>query len=218
MATDVNQMDDTFEIKAFAPFPNSGVSEQPSTGSKKPSSNRQSVSSEHQTPVKRYQAVSNTHQSLSKARSVSPLTRETISKTTPLMMLLLGILFMAYSWRGGITTVTDIYRFVYPESVSNTPRAIGLIIQLILTLGQMICSTKGWRRGYIIFLTPDALSTAWSLNRDFLIDLNTALIARWNIHVLGVYIVMTILSIFIGVYIARKGETFIIDNYRTLNN
>ena len=151
-------------------------------------------------------------------RAVSPLNRETIRRTTPLAMLALGILFMGYSWRGGITTITDLYQFVYTvDRVPGKIQILGLVLQLVLTLGQFVCSTHGWRRAYWLFLSPDALSTAWALCRDFFFDLARALAARNpTVSMWIFYAIVAAASVAMGIMIAKKGETLIVDNYRAI--
>ena len=151
-------------------------------------------------------------------RSLTPISRDTIRRATPLALLLLGIVFTGYSWRGGITTVTDLYHFVY--IVDDTPvkiQVLGLMFQLVLTLGQFVCSTHGWRRAYVVFLLPDALSTAWSLCRDFLFDLARAIARHFpDLAPLGFYAIVVVVSVVVGIVIALKGETLIVDNYRAI--
>jgi len=152
------------------------------------------------------------------SRAVSPLNRETIRRATPLAMLALGILFMGYSWRGGITSITDLYQFVYPaDGVPAKVQILGLVFQLVLTLGQFICSTHGWRRAYWIFLSPDAPSTAWALWRDFFFDLARVLASRYSsVAPWILYAIVVVASVLMGIIVAKKGETLIVDNYRAI--
>lgn len=151
MATDVKQMDDTFEIKAFAPFPNSGASEQPSTSSKKPSSNRQSVSNEHQTPVKRYQTVSSQHQSASKARPSAVFSGSSIDAKRPIFERSIGLALLTLSFICTVMTFNGYWGLPSIKAV-----LIGVGLQGLATSAEWFWRNQRMSIWYMIAIVFDA--------------------------------------------------------------
>lgn len=127
--------------------------------------------------------------------------------------LLLGTVFIGYSWFAGIVRMTNAYVFLFDSPAKMTTYIIAVLFQIVTTLGQWFTSSKN-SRWYLFWLFPDALTTAY----DFSERLDYGLIKIASIAGVSPFygtLIAGVIGAVVGIVVARYGEKNILDSKKS---
>lgn len=139
--------------------------------------------------------------------------RESLANEFDTARLLLGAIFLGYSWFAGIVRITGAYVFLFDSPAKAITYLLAVLFQFIITLGQWFTSSKN-SRWYLFWLFPDALTTAY----DFSERLDYGLIKIATIAGANPFygtLAAGIIGAIVGLIAARYGEKNILDSKKS---
>jgi hypothetical protein len=143
----------------------------------------------------------------------APINRNVVNTSTPILRLILGIIFVGYSAGTTITYFADDLSVFFKAGQQVTIAYVddrfwyGFLLALVIFFGEVVTSEKaiGW---YLLFLAPDTFYTARQIQQGFQNALIVLLGTSPGAQALAV-IGSWVIGLIVGYLIAKWGEVLI---------